>query len=292
MMRDRRSLLQGLCAGGAVAATASVASARQREAAGRDDVGMLYDSTLCIGCKARVVRCKEVNGLPPDTAEHGPLWDAPDGLSSTTKNVIKLARDGERTGFMKQQCMHCVDPACVSSCMLGALHRVEGGIVAYDKDSCVGCRYCQIACPYGVPTLDFLSATPKIVKCELCRDRLAEGKLPGCVEVCPREAVIFGKRAALLAEAKARIAARPSVYQPRVFGESDGGGTHVLYLSALPFASLGLPDLGPDSPAYTTERLQDTLYQGFIAPVALYGALAFVTLRNRGKAPPEGGSES
>jgi Fe-S-cluster-containing dehydrogenase component len=288
---DRRALLQGLVAGGVATLASGTASAREREEPGAADVGMLYDATLCIGCKACVVRCREVSGLPPATA-HGPLWDAPDGLEAGTKNVIKLARDGGHTSYVKQQCMHCVDPACVSACMLSALHRLDTGVVAYDRDTCVGCRYCEIVCPFGVPTFEYHSATPKIVKCEMCRDRQAKGLLPGCVEVCPRKAVIFGKRAELLAEAKARIAARPDAYQSKVYGETDGGGTHVLYLSALPFAALGLPDIGPDSPAYSTERVQDALYQGFVGPIALYGALAFVTIRNRKKTPPGEGEES
>jgi hypothetical protein len=93
--------------------------------------------------------------------------------------------------------------------------------------------------------------------------------------------VIFGKRADLLREAHARIAAAPDRYVPTVYGEREGGGTQVLYLSGVSFAALGLPTLGEQAIPYFTENLQHAIYQGFIAPVALYGALAVVMFRNR-----------
>jgi Fe-S-cluster-containing dehydrogenase component len=178
--------------------------------------------------------------------------------------------------------MHCVDPACVSVCMIGALHKLpDSGIVAYDKDRCIGCRYCQIACPFDVPKFEWASNQPRIVKCELCRERLQEGRLPGCVEVCPRQAVIFGRRSELLVEAHRRMDANPDRYQHKVYGEFDGGGTQSLYLSAVPFEAFRLPDLGEVAPPAASETIQHGIYQGFIAPVALYAALAGVVLRNR-----------
>jgi ferredoxin len=185
--------------------------------------------------------------------------------------------------------MHCVDPACVSVCMIGALHKTKWGVVAYDKDKCIGCRYCQVACPFNVPKFEWTKAAPQIVKCELCRDRLTAGKEPACTEACPRGAVIFGKRQDLLAKAKARIAAAPSRYVPKVYGEHEAGGTQVLYLAAVPFEDLGFPSLGDQPVPELTESLQHAIYQGFIAPVALYGALAVVMYRNRKQAPPDDG---
>ena len=295
MLISRRNLLKGLVAGAGVAASRA-ASAREAKEPNPDAVGMLYDSTLCIGCKACVVSCREVNGLPPTTDTFlGATYDAPNDLSGSTKNVIKLGRDGDKGGFFKNQCMHCVDPACVSACMVGALHKAEHGIVAYDAARCMGCRYCQVACPFEIPKFEWSSNSPKIVKCELCRERLAEGKLPGCVEVCPRKAVIYGTRAELLQEAHRRIQEQPGRYQPKVYGEHDGGGTQVIYLSALPYDKLGLPELGDKAPPQLSETIQHGIYRGFIAPVALYGALGAVILRNRrnpdtGSASDEGGS--
>ncbi len=187
--------------------------------------------------------------------------------------------------------MHCVDPSCVSVCMLGALQKSAQGAVTYDKDKCIGCRYCQVACPFNVPKFEWQSATPKIVKCELCPERRAEGKQPACTEACPRQAVIYGKLDDLKKEAHRRIAERPGFYQPKVYGEHDMGGTQVLYLSAVPFTKLGLPDKGDRAGANVSETLQHGLYQGFITPVVLYAGLAAVVLRNRKKGNEEEGEK-
>ena len=277
---SRRGFIKGLALACGTAGTAKVARAAHHKLPAADAVGLLYDSTRCVGCNACVQRCKEVNGLPPSTAGD-PLHNAPKDLDAITKNVIKSTRWNDALAFFKNQCMHCVDPACVSVCMIGALHKVEHGIVAYDASRCIGCRYCQVACPFDVPKFEWASSTPKIVKCELCRERLAVGGKPGCVEVCPREAVIYGTRVELLAEAHRRLKERPALYQPKVYGETDGGGTQVLYLSAAPFGKLGLPELGRESPPSLPETIQGSIYKGFIAPAALYAALGFVVLRNR-----------
>jgi Fe-S-cluster-containing dehydrogenase component len=247
-----------------------------------DAVGLLYDTTRCIGCKACVVACADANGLPRDTAWSDGKWQAPLDLNASTKNIIKLYDGGTERAFVKEQCMHCLDPACVNACMLGALRKGERGIVSYDPTLCVGCRYCQMACPFNVPKFEWANAfTPKIVKCELCRHRLAQGQEPACTEVCPREAVIFGTRADLLQEAHRRLTENPGRYVPRVYGETEAGGTQVLYLSHVDFEKIGLPDYGPVPVPATQRSLQHTIYQGFIAPLALYGVLAGVLIRNR-----------
>jgi Fe-S-cluster-containing dehydrogenase component len=211
--------------------------------------------------------------------------------------------------------MHCVDPSCVSVCMMGALHkegeakrRLEGekkgsGIVLWDKLTCVGCRYCQIACAFNVPKFEWFEAFPYIVKCELCRHRArpeAEGPLavanPACCEVCPREAVIFGRRAELLAEAKRRLAAEPERYNGSVYGEKEGGGTQVLYLAAkgVAFEQLGLPKLPERSSAHFSESVSHAPYLHGVTPIALYAAMAFVIKRNKRKeeeAGEHGGGE-
>jgi Fe-S-cluster-containing dehydrogenase component len=304
---SRRSLLKGAAAAGATVALTGRAEAAHAKHERPDAVGMLYDSTLCIGCRACVTKCKEANHLPYDRS-NGAAYDAPSDLSSTTKNIIKVAHSasgaGEKSAFVKQQCMHCVDPSCVSVCMMGALHKEgEGtrtiagekkgtGIVLYDKNTCVGCRYCQIACAFVVPKFEWTEAFPLIVKCELCRHRAdpaQEGPLavanPACCEVCPREAVIYGKREELLAEAKRRIAADPRRYNGKVYGEKDGGGTQVLYLAGagMSFEELGLPKLGEESSASFSESVSHAPYLHGITPIALYATAAFVIRRNKKK---------
>src|SRR5690606_31548924 len=147
----------------ATAVAPAPAFARARREPGPDDVGLLYDATLCIGCKACVVACREANDGKPESSTG--LWDDPLDLSGDTRNVIRVYNEGDQASFYKAQCMHCADPACVSACMLGALHKTDLGIVAYDKDACIGCRYCQVACPFNVPKFQWHDATPEIVKC-------------------------------------------------------------------------------------------------------------------------------
>lgn len=283
MSINRRTLLKSLATAGATVAAAPVtALAREPKRRPADAVGLLYDATRCIGCKACMAACRENAGLEPAAREG--LWDDPMNLSANAKTVIKLAKseDGAQS-FMKQQCMHCVDPGCVSVCMLGALQKRENGVVTYNQDTCIGCRYCQVACPFNVPAFEWESATPKIVKCDLCENRRAEGKVPACADVCPREAVIFGTTEDLLKDAHARIAAAPDKYENKVYGEKDGGGTQCLVLTSkqVSFTALGLPELGEKSVPSLPEKIQHTIYKGFAAPVALYAVLGAVVFRNR-----------
>jgi Fe-S-cluster-containing dehydrogenase component len=294
---SRRIALKAIVAGGSATAATALGGRRAEAAAlpvpRADALGLLYDTTKCIGCKACTFACAEANGLKPDTGFSNGLWQAPLDLNANTKSIIKLYKDSGEQSFVKQQCMHCLDPACANACMLGALKKGDFGIVSYDPTFCVGCRYCEMACPFNVPKFEWSNAfTPKIVKCELCRTRLAEGKEPACTEVCPRDAVIFGKRADLLKEAHRRIDENPTRYVPRVYGETEAGGTQVLYLSHVPFDKIGLPNYGPQAVPDTQRTLQHGIYQGFIAPVALYGVLAAVLVRNRGKQEsPDNGEE-
>jgi len=287
MTTDRRSLLKGFAAAAATMTVVSTpAAARERKKAPSDAVGLLYDATKCVGCKACVVKCKEINALQADRRADK-LYDAPEGLNEYTKNVIQLARDGGEESYVKKQCMHCVDPACVGACMLGALQKGQFGIVKYDVERCVGCRYCQMACPFNVPKFEWTSRAPKIIKCELCKERLAEGKQPGCTEVCPRKAVIFGKYDELLAEAHQRLSAEPQKYVPKVYGEHDLGGTQVLYLSHIPFESLGFRFSGERAVPDVQQTVQHGIYKGFAGPVALYALLGAVMFRNRKKGADE-----
>ena len=305
MAISRRDLLKRAAVAGAATLVAGRAEARHAKEPEPEGVGMLFDASRCVGCRACQSACKAANELPPDRVQaNGGEYDAPTDLNATTKNVIKQFSDGERHAYMKQQCMHCVDPSCVSACMLGALHKegeskrsIEGeqkgsGIVLYDKWTCVGCRYCQLACAFNVPKFEWDEPLPLIVKCELCRHRKREDAPagsplavanPACCEVCPAEAVIYGRRAELLAEAKRRLAAEPDRYNGGIYGERDGGGTSVLYLSpkGITFQDLGLPALPEHSSAQFSEAVSHAPYLYGATPIVLYGALAFIVKRNK-----------
>lgn len=283
MKTDRRNFFKGIATVAAMTVVPA-AAAREKKRVPADAVGLLYDATKCIGCKACVVACKEANGLPADTHGYGGgLYDAPEGLNQYTKNVIQLYSDGAEQSYVKKQCMHCVDPACVGACMLGALSKGKQGVVEYDAGKCVGCRYCEVACPFNVPKFEWAKAMPKVVKCELCKDRRAEGKEPACATVCPRQAVIFGKYTDLLDEAHLRIRSNPGKYVPKVYGEKELGGTQVLYLSHVDFEKLGFRFSDEESVPHLQQSVQHGIYKGFIGPVALYALLGAAVFRNRGK---------
>ena len=203
-------------------------------------LAILTDTTLCTGCETCVAACKIENGLGKDRAWR---WKGDiDGLSGTRFTTI-LRRPGGH--FVRQQCRHCVDPACVSACIVGALQRTDEGAVIYDGDRCMGCRYCMVACPYGIPRYDWGKPVPYVRKCTMCYHRIREGKQPACTEACPEKATIFGTRSEMLAVAHERIEQNPDKYVNRVFGEYEVGGTSVLYISDVPLGFLGWkPDLG------------------------------------------------
>ena len=281
----RRELLHKITVGGAAfaaagtvsaATLAGVAHAEEVAKVSPQAVGMLYDATRCIGCKTCVVACTAANGLTPDI-RGDQLHQAPSDLNNYTKTIIKLYKpeDGSEFSFVKQQCMHCIDPACAAACMFGGLKKdAKSGVVTWNGSVCVGCRYCEVACPYNVPKFRWEGFNPEIVKCEFCKERLASGKEPACTAVCPKKAVIFGSREGLLKEAKLRIAANPGkYYEDRVFGEHEGGGTQVLYLSHVAFDKLGLPQLANDSIPHEYLKWQKRLYSYLMLPLGLYAAL-------------------
>jgi Fe-S-cluster-containing dehydrogenase component len=324
-MLTRRSLLKGAAAAAGVAVACPIheAEARTAKTMPAEAVGLLYDGTQCIGCRACIAACKEANDMPAERTALaiGDYWDAPLDISGTTLNVIKAYRDGSGAhkdqikdgfAFTKTSCMHCVDPSCVSACPVAAMTKnATTGIVSYDVDACIGCRYCVTACPFGVPRFTYASPTPKISKCQLCKDRLPKGKYAACAEVCPTGATLFGKVSELKAEITRRRALGPGTktvfprgklggadsyvgivgsYVDHVYGEKEIGGTQVLHLSGIPFVLLDKPAMPDVAPASVAESLQEHIYQGMLAPFAFLGALGLLAWRHMRE--PEPGSEA
>jgi formate dehydrogenase iron-sulfur subunit len=190
-------------------------------------VGLLIDTTLCIGCEACSAACKEQNDLPLPIESH------PTAYTWTTVEQ----RDGVN---VRRLCMHCLEPTCVSVCPVGALSKSPQGAVVYDPQRCIGCRYCIMACPFGVPKYQWDRATPVVGKCILCTERVEAGEQTACAAVCPTGATLFGEREDLLRKAKSRIAEDPDRYIDHVYGEQEAGGTSVLMLAGVPFERLGL----------------------------------------------------
>ncbi|MBN1316561.1 MAG: hydrogenase 2 operon protein HybA [Anaerolineales bacterium] len=246
MSTSRRTFLKyaGLGVGSVLALPANAFASGGNDAG--DDVAMLYDATLCVGCRACQNACRDWNNTQDEKDKYG-LYDAPQELSENTWTLIQLYEGDGEYSFVKHQCMHCLEPACASACPVGALKKQENGAVVYNADICIGCRYCMVACPFGVPKAEWKETLPEIKKCTFCADRLRHGDGPNCVEACPTGALIWGTRDELLAEAHRRIDENPDLYQETVYGEHDGGGTSALYLSHVTYGKLGFPELG-DSP--------------------------------------------
>ena len=253
----------------------------------KDGYGCLVDTTLCIGCRLCEQACNQRNRLsnPRVSFEDLSVLEGLRRMDETSYTVIN--RFGRKEAgptdlknqqiFVKYQCMHCHDPACVSACIVGALTKQTSGPVTYDVKKCIGCRYCMVACPFQVPAYEYYNPlTPEVRKCNFCFPEIKEGKLPACVQVCPREAITFGKRSELIHLAGWKIRIRPGRYQKRIYGEKEVGGTSWLYLSSVPFETIGLPGLGTAAPPRLTEAIQHGLFQFFAAPAILFAALGGV----------------
>jgi len=197
--------------------------------------GLLYDSTQCIGCGACAVACKQENGLP-------------EPIESRTTAYTWTVVESHDDHWMRRLCMHCLAPTCVSVCPVAALQRTPEGPVTYDATRCIGCRYCIMACPFGVPKYQWDRPVPVVGKCVMCHDRVVRGQPTACAEVCPTGATSFGPRDALVREAQSRIAKAPDDYVHHVYGLTEAGGTSVLLLAAAAFETLGLPSHVPREP--------------------------------------------
>jgi formate dehydrogenase iron-sulfur subunit len=287
---NRRTFLRVSAVTVGVAGAAQKAKAERPRQALDTDVAMLNDSTRCIGCRGCQAVCKQVHGLEP--TGNDPRYDMPLELNGRNLTLIKLHKgaDGKAT-FIKRQCLHCSIPSCVSVCPVSAFHKRDDGVVTYDANKCIGCRYCMVACPFEVPTFEYDKAAPVVRKCDFCKDlRLAEGRKPACAETCPAGAITFGTRGDLLKEARARIANNPDRYSEHIYGEKEIGGTSVLYLApkGVSFEDLGLHTYGETPPFERTETFQHSVFKYWIPPVALYGALGLIGFLTGKKREPEG----
>lgn len=208
--------------------------------------GVLVDLTKCVGCGSCTVACKLYNQLPfkmPKTTEpyltHSEEAET-NGYTWTVVRHQKSENQGQSVWrYVKQQCMHCKEPACASSCFSKALKLdKETGVVNYDPKLCVGCRYCMLACPFSVPKYEWNKAMPSISKCNFCKNKVLAGEHPSCVSVCPTGCLTYGDRDELLSQAKERIN-KDAKYIRHIYGENEAGGTSWIYLSDVPFESIG-----------------------------------------------------
>jgi formate dehydrogenase iron-sulfur subunit len=240
---------------------------------------LLYDATQCIGCKACEQACAEQNKLPYDES-HAAL----DHMTCEKLTVVQTSGDK----FMRRLCMNCDDPTCVSVCLVAAFKKTPEGPVIYDESKCIGCRYCMLACPFQVPTYQWNSRTPIVKKCNMCADRVLAGNPTACAEICPTGATKFGDREELLHEARQRIHDHPNDYLNHVFGEHEVGGTSVLMLSSLPFATFGYrSDYATEPMPLLTWRVMRLLPDVVSVGSVLLGGIWWITHRRDAVAAAE-----
>lgn len=282
MSLSRRKFLGWIGAAGMTAAAGRKASAATTHhfEGYPDSMAVLHDITLCIGCRRCEGACNTVNELPPPEKPFTDLSVLDNQRRTTSKTytvVNQKPGKGNTSVFVKKQCNHCLEPACASACFVKAFTKTKEGAVVYDASVCVGCRYCMVACPFEIPTYEYDSAfSPRVMKCTMCHPRVLEGKLPGCVASCPTEALIFGNRDDLLKIARQRITRHPDKYVDHIYGEREMGGTAWLYLSGVPFETIGMRmDLGiTPAPELTAGALGAVPMVVGLWPVLLTGIYA------------------
>ncbi|MCU0362459.1 MAG: 4Fe-4S dicluster domain-containing protein [Bacteroidales bacterium] len=238
MKIQRRTFLKVAGVSGVALAAGTRLGGARTPAEKTEFFGILYDSTRCAGCQTCETSCAEANSLPaPTETITAGVVRKTDEKHRTVVNAFS-AESGEV--YLKKQCMHCNEPACTAACLTQAMYKTKEGPVIWRADKCMGCRYCMVSCPFDSPKFEYHSSNPKIEKCNMCYPRLQEGKVPACVENCPAEALTYGPRRELIAEARKRMAENPGQYIDHIYGEHEAGGTSFLYLAGVDFAEVGL----------------------------------------------------
>lgn len=241
---------------------------------------VLFDSTKCVGCRSCESACAE--------KWHNPYNDeiaAQEKLSANKLTTIQTRNER----YTRRLCMHCLEPACVSACPVGALEKTAAGPVVYDARKCMGCRYCMTACAFGAPVYEWNARLPKVKKCNLCIERQSAGKSTACTEACPNEATMSGDRDAMIALARKRMAENPGGYYPHIYGLEEVGGTSVLMISDVSPAALGLPANLPGQPLPTlTWRALETIPSVVSVGSVLLSGIWWITHRRAEVAAVEG----
>jgi Fe-S-cluster-containing dehydrogenase component len=283
MSDSRRSFLKQITGAAAGTVCSRSGEALAAEAvAGSDPLGVLVDTSLCVGCRRCEAACNEINeDLPrrsPASFEDETSFGRRrrmDDSAYTVVNRYPNPNDAERPVYAKFQCMHCLQPACVSACIVGALSRQSNGAVTYDPQKCIGCRYCMVACPFQVPAYEYRNSfAPKVRKCHFCFEkRLAQGSVPACVEACPMQIMTFGRRIELIQLAEDKLGKYPDRYVPHLYGAHEVGGTAWMYMSSIPFRDIDLPEFGYHPVPGYTEPVQHILFKWMLPPLGLYAIL-------------------
>ncbi|WP_043622195.1 4Fe-4S dicluster domain-containing protein [Nonomuraea candida] len=259
-------------------------------------VGFFTDTSICIGCKACEVACKEWNHVPDDGLEFtGWSYDNTVKLSADTWRHVAFVEQRKPLGHQEpgvgemdfrwlmasDVCKHCTHAACLDVCPTGSLFRTEFGTVVVQPDVCNGCGYCVPACPFGV--IGKRESDGVAAKCTLCYDRLGAGEEPACAKTCPTDSIQFGDLDELRERAERRLeqVRAAGTTSARLYGHDPGdgvGGTGAFFLLLDEPEVYGLP---PD-PVVTTRDLPSMWRHVAVAAVALLAGMAATAWRRRG----------
>lgn len=283
---SRRQFLHGgaaLGAGVLTLAPSLAEASKPKNILSPDRMGVLVDTTVCVGCRNCELACKKAHGIPTGDPESYKAKEVfakkrrPGENDLTVVNEYRNPKNSLLPINVKVQCMHCDRPGCVSACIVGALTKQENGSVIWDTKKCIGCRYCMVACPFQIPAFQYHEALePELRKCDFCNGRTKEGHLPACIEICPVEALTYGPRSEVIKIAREKIRRAPDRYLNHILGEKEVDGTSWVYLSSRKFTELGFPNL-PTRPAPgVSEALQHGIFSYFVPPVLFYSLLGSV----------------
>lgn len=246
----------------------------------------LYDVSKCTACRGCQVACKDWNQLPAVIEPFRGNYQTHEDTNADTYTIIKFIEHEDDPAkdvtwnFIKYQCMHCLDPACMKVCPQGAISQTNWGAVIKDYDKCIGCQYCTYACPFEIPK--YRKRDDIVTKCTLCYDRVEEGLTPACARTCPTGALQFGDRDELLERAQDRVKFLRANGFPNatIYGKLELGGLNKLYVLTDTPDKFDLP-VNPKVPGQITfwqNWVQP--YFGWLIPLALAGsAVSFVTTR-------------
>jgi len=301
--QSRRDFLKvAATVGGTVAGLTGLSPKEAKASASKtlseDRMGVLVDTTVCIGCRRCEWACKKAHGIDPgdiETYSDESVFTEmrrPDNDGYTVVNRYDNPQNPYNPINVKVQCMHCDQPACVSACIVGAFSKLESGAVVWDSDKCIGCRYCMVACPFQIPTFEFDKAIqPNINKCDFCYERTEKGLLPACVEICPVEALTYGKRRDLIEVAEKRMELDPERYNGKIYGHTEVGGTSWMYLANTDFTKLDFPKLDSSPAPGVSESIQHGIFAYFVPPIALYALLGGIMWVTKNKDNKRGEDE-
>ncbi|WP_136524617.1 4Fe-4S dicluster domain-containing protein [Geomonas ferrireducens] len=258
--------------------------------------GMFVDTTICTGCKACQVACKQWNGLSAEPAHFGkrpgvpyPVADNFTGdsydntgtLSATDWRHVRFieqideSRREKRWLFSSDSCKHCSDAGCLNACPTKAIVRTDLGNVVVQQETCIGCKFCIPSCPYGV--ISFSEETGTAHKCTLCNDRIHNGLGTACAKACPTGSIRFGELADLKKRADARLAQlKGKGEQARIYGYEEADGLNVFYL----FADRPKVYGQPEDPVVPQRRLVLCSLVTILTALGV-GAAALVSFRER-----------